>query len=208
MKILLINNFFSKVGGAENSTNRTGKILRDKGHEVYFFSTDKKPYFEENYEYAKYFPKYIDFSDLPKSNFLRFIFNPSYFYNFEAEYKLNHYLNDVKPDVVHCNCITYYLSPSVIRACHKNNIPIVMTLRDAFMSCPDVGLIYKSENYCKDTHCATGNPLPCILNKCNDKSLLKSCVSATEFALRKIHRLFDKVSMFICPSNALLELAV
>ncbi|OGI26519.1 MAG: hypothetical protein A2287_08885 [Candidatus Melainabacteria bacterium RIFOXYA12_FULL_32_12] len=208
MKIMLVNNFFSKVGGAENSTNRTGQILAQKGHKVFFFATDKKPYFEENYKYAEYFPEYIDFSSLSKSQYPGYIFNPTYFYNFEAENKLNLYLKKVKPDIVHCNCINYYLSPSILRACYKNNIPIVMTLRDAFLSCPDVGLLYKSETYCQKVLCASGNPVQCIYNKCNDKSLIKSLISATEFALRKIHRLYDKVSVFICPSKALLELAV
>lgn len=202
MKVLLINNFFCHHGGAENSTYMTGTTLREHGHEVYFFATDRQPYIEQNYEYSKYFPRFIDFSSISKTELFKHILNPFYFYNFEAEKNLDAYLKEIKPDIVHCNNITYFLSPSILKACKKNNVPIVLTVRDAFLSCPDVGLVLGSKTCCKDTLCISKNPLQCIYNRCNDGSLLKSTVCTAEFLLRRVHKLYDNVSIFICTSKA------
>lgn len=208
MKVLLVNNFFGPLGGSENSTKKTGQVLADNGHEVFFFATDRKPYFDEDYKYQKFFPSYIKFSDLKWRDLPKFLLNPSYFYNFEAERKLDLYLKEIKPDIVHLNCITYYLSPSVIASCQKNNIPVVLTIRDPFLFCPNVGLMINSETFCEQELCVSGNPIHCVLNRCNDKSIFKSVVSSIEFSLRKIHGLYNKIPVFICTSEAILNLAL
>ncbi|OGI26518.1 MAG: hypothetical protein A2287_08880 [Candidatus Melainabacteria bacterium RIFOXYA12_FULL_32_12] len=205
MRILMINNYFSNTGGADVYTYAVGKLLRENGHEVFFFATDEKPYFEENYEYSNYFPRNINYKSLSKLELIKHNFRP--FYNFEAESKLNNYLKLIKPDIVHCNCIFFNLSPSVLNACYKNNIPVVMTLHGPQLMCPSVKMMYKSEAYCSDKLCISGNPIHCIANRCLDNSLIKSIGITSEFVFRKIHGLYNRISGFICPSNAILELA-
>lgn len=205
MKVLLINNYFSNTGGADVYTYAVGKLLREYGHEVFFFATNKQPFFEENYEHAKYFPESVDYKLLSKFELIKQNLKP--FYNFDAAKKLDLYLKLIKPDIVHCNCIFFTLSPSILNACYKNNIPVVMTLHGPQLMCPSVKMMYKTEAFCKDELCISGNPIHCIINKCVDKSLIKSIGISAEFLFRKIHRLYDRVSAFICPSNAISELA-
>ncbi|OGI21872.1 MAG: hypothetical protein A2255_11115 [Candidatus Melainabacteria bacterium RIFOXYA2_FULL_32_9] len=205
MKILLANNHFSNNGGADAYTYNTGNVLRENGHQVFFFASDRGNFFEENYEYSRYFPQYITYRSLAKPDLLKNIFRP--LYNFEAKEKLNLYLKEIKPDIVHCNSISYHLTPSILDSCYKNNIPVVMTLHDTRFLCPAGTMLLSTENYCQNELCITGNPIHCLANRCKYKSLPASTLATFEYFFNKYLRLFDKVSVFICPSKALLELA-
>jgi hypothetical protein len=101
MKILMINSFFGHSGGAENAVYATANVLKKNDHKVCFFATDKRPFFEEEYELANYFPKYIKYSSLNKFDLVKNI--PRIFYNFEAEHKLDILIKRIKPDVAHVN---------------------------------------------------------------------------------------------------------
>lgn len=208
MNIIIANNFYCNDGGVETYISSLGNLLKKFGHNVHFFVTDKTPYIDEKVKNSEFFPKYKDISSLSLKDIPSFLLNPYYFYNKEAEKKMINYIKKIKPDIIHLNSISRYLSPSIINACKLNNIPTVMTIHDGFLACPDVALLMKSEFYCKKAPCKNGNILHCIKNKCNDKNLFKSCVSASEFLFRKIHKLYDKIDIFICPSQAIFDLAL
>ena len=57
MKILYINRFFCEFSAGESLTYKTYQYMQSLGHDVYFFSTNKKPYFVGNYEYEQFMPK-------------------------------------------------------------------------------------------------------------------------------------------------------
>lgn len=206
MRILLVNNHFSNSGGAELYTYNLGNLLKSKGHEVFYFATARKPYYEENYEYAKYFPEYIEYLELSKLQLIKKGFTP--FYNFEAKKKMELILDEVKPDIVHINCIFFKLTPSILKPCYKRNIPVIITTHGPQLLCPSVKMMYKSKNFCKDKLCIKGSPLNCITNKCCDGSLLKSAGLTAEFIFRKIHGLYKGLSHYISPSQALADLTV
>ena len=201
MKVMLINNTFGDFGGGDGKiTYDTGKLLREKGFEVFFFSSTKKPYYEENYEYSPFFPK----------EFKKFqIINPiRIFYNFEAEKKLSRLIQIIKPDIVHINNIQYNLTPSVLVSCKKNKIPVVMTFHDSHCVCPTATLIKGKSGYCKNRDCRSGNILSCIINKCFSSSFLKSCIAGFEFLFRKKMNFYDIPDAFICPSNYVYDIAL
>lgn len=59
-----------------------------------------------------------------------------YFYNTEAEKKLEQLLLEEHPDIAHIHLFWGGLSVSILRALHKYNIPIVHTAHDYRMVCP------------------------------------------------------------------------
>lgn len=205
MKVLLVNNHFSNTGGADVYTYRLGKLLLDKGHQVFYFATDKKPYFEEDYPYAKFFPKYTDLFSMPKNQLLKYGFKS--FYSFEAGEKISMLLEEIRPDIVHINCIFYKLTPSVLIPCYKRNIPVVMTLHGPQMMCPSIKMMKESKYYCNEGHCIGGNPWGCIKYKCADNSLIKSIGMVGEYLFRNTLGFYNNIAYFICPSNAVAELA-
>jgi len=201
MKVLLINKTFGNFGGGcEKASYETGKILKEKGFEVFFFSSDKKPYYEENYKYSNFFPK-----DFMENRF----YNPiKIFYNLEAEKKLTELIKIIKPDIVHVNGFHHHLTSSIFIACKKNKIPTVVTFHDSHFVCPTATLIKGKNDYCKNMDCMNGNIIPCIKNKCFNNSLLKSSIVGLEYLFRKKLNFSDIPDAFICPSNYLFNIAV
>ena len=96
MKILFINNFFSNYGGAEKSIYTIGTLFRQHGHHIYYFSTDKGQYLENDYKYACYFPKYFNKKEFSAYNVIKIL---KTFYNFEAKKNLKKFLDEIKPDI-------------------------------------------------------------------------------------------------------------
>ncbi len=205
MKILFINNFFAAYGGAEKLMLNQACLLSEKGHQVVFFATDKQPFAREDYEYAEFFPKFTDYKALTGVEAIKNL--PGSFYNSESEAKLLRLLNLVEPDIVHCHNICYHLTPSVLSACRKFNVPVVMTLHDPRLVCPGGTMMYKSRSYCSKEHCVRGNPFYGLICKCRNSSLKQSLVSTFEYLFSRANGFYDYVSLFICPSRAVYNLA-
>ncbi len=207
MKILLVNNFFGPEGGAELSSFLTYQLLRQEGHEVDFFATDKQPYFIPDYEYASYFPDYTDFDALTNP-VAKLKALPHFFYNLDAAEKFEAFLLAHRPDVVHCNNLHYHLSPAILKACKKLNIPTVMTMRDVRLMCPAGTLMRGNTTYCKEELCVTGSATNCVTHKCYGGSLVTSVLVTAEFYARRVHKLYDSITTFLAPSQAIADLAV
>lgn len=207
MRILFVNNFFGPFGGAELSTYLTYEELRKDGHDVFFFATDRKPFFEENYKSSEFFPKHTDYDDpLPLAE--KILNLPKIFYNIDVQQKFEIVLKRTKPDIVHCGNIHYHLTPSILDSCRKHNIPVVLTIRDVRLMCPAGTLMLRGDKYCEQELCIKDSPLHCIKHRCYEKSMIKSFLVTAEFYFRKLHKLYDSVDTFIAPSQAMFELAI
>ncbi|MEW5822010.1 MAG: glycosyltransferase family 4 protein [Cyanobacteriota bacterium] len=206
MKILFINNYFNNEGGAESLVNRTGQLLEQYGHEVYYFATNKLPYYIDNYQYSTFFPEYTNYKDLSK--FKKAFYSLRSIYNIESKNKLIDFIKEINPDIAHVSSVSYFLTPSVINALYLMRIPTVMTLHNPYLVCPSVRLMFKNERYCTEKLCVSGNPLNCLRYNCFENNIAKSCISTLEFLFRKTFKLLDHISYFICPSNALADLLI
>ncbi len=206
LKVLLIHSFFSPVGGAEFIVCNTFKLLKEKGEEVSLFSSDKKPYFEDDYEYQKYFAKYINPFELKISvlnvfKILKLYF--SYYWNFQAQKNISKLLDEIKPDIVHFN-ILGVLSYSVLKPCIDRNIPIIKTCHTTEIICPTEHL-HTGKKYCQKICCRKFNTLPCIINNCYDNIFLSFGFALKNF-LEKLSGYNKKIVKYITPSNALKEI--
>jgi len=202
MKILQINKFFYLKGGSETHMFELSDALKKRGHEVAFFSmTDKR---NVHGEWNKYF---IDNVDYKKFNFLKsFKVAFDFLYNFSAKKKLQKLINDFKPDIAHLHNIYHQLSPSIVDVLRKNNIPILMTLHDYKIICPNYQLFSKNK-VC--TKCRGGKFFYCALNCCVKNSFSKSFLAMLEAYLHnRILKTYDKVDLFIAPSEFIKDVFV
>ncbi|HEY9744731.1 MAG TPA: glycosyltransferase family 4 protein [Oculatellaceae cyanobacterium] len=206
MKILLVNNLFSRTNGADVMTYHLYRMLNEHGHTAFVFAGDRKPYFEPDYPYQHFFPEAKELSELSGLDYLRHFFKP--LYNHEAYRKLKAYLQDIRPDLVHLQGIQRYLSPSVIQACKEASLPVVMTVHDPFYVCPASTLMRAETTYCDELLCITQDPSQCIQHRCMRGSLTKSIYNALEFKLRQWHKLYDQVDHFLTPSRAFRDLLI
>lgn len=123
MKILLINDYREKVGGAETFVYNLKSILEKKGHKTKILG-----------------------SELKKENFASLF---SRWYSKRWYRETINTINQFKPDIVHVNNFERIISPSPIVAALDKNIPIVLTLHDYQYFCPKSWAIYKDGKPCK-----------------------------------------------------------
>jgi len=202
MKILLINNFFYLQGGVERNLFNSAKILQQHGHEILFFSTQHP----DNYasDFSDYFVPYAH--NLRKWNFISRGYNVlNSIYSIKSRKCIRELLKRYKPDIAHIHDVQFNISPSVIDEIDSFGIPIVMTLHSPKMVC--------SSNVLFDLHkreicekCKGGRYYNSIFTRCFDGSFIKGTVGALEmFIHHRMLNIFDKVKLFICPSEFLIS---
>src|SRR5262249_15741362 len=130
--------------------------------------------------YSEFFIKNINYRELNKNKTLfsglKAVKNS--IYSTEAKSKLRLLLEKKHIDIVHLNNIHHYLTPaSIIPEIKKKKIPIIWTLHDYVILCPNTTFI-SQEKVCEK--CKGGKYYQCIINKCKKQSLSASFVAALE----------------------------
>ena len=192
MKILLVNKFHYLKGGSEKYYFELGKLLKEHGHEVAYFSMeDPKNISTGDKEY------FVEPVDLNKGSKLKAL---DIIYSKENKKKMEETLEDFKPDVVHLNNFQRQLSASIIEPIKKKNIPIVFTAHDVQAVCPAILMLDNKKNVCEK--CLKGKYINCIKNKCNKGSTLKSIIGAIEGDYYRKNKIYTKkIDYIITPSE-------
>ena len=192
MKILLVNKFHWLKGGSETYYFGLGKILKEHGHEVAYFSMDNDKNIETGDK--EYF---VEASDMNSKNVTKAL---SVIYNKKNKKKMEEALDDFKPDIVHLNNFQRQLSASIIDPCVKRNIPIVFTAHDVQAICPAILMLDSNGNICED--CMHHKYNNCIKKKCIKNSKLKSILGAYENRYYYKNNIYtNKIDYIITPSN-------
>ncbi len=200
MKILLVNKFFYRKGGAEISFFDTANLLQKKRHKVKFFAMKHPDNLSSAYE--KYFVSEVDY-EAERSLFDKIKAGGRLLYSFEAKKKINELINNERPDIAHLNNIHHQISPSILHTLRDWNLPVVMSLRDYKLVCPAYTMLAKGKPCEK---CKSGKYYWCLINRCSKNSYLKSLLNAMEMYLHhKILHIYDLVDVFISPSKFLKE---
>ena len=198
MHVLLINKFLFPKGGGDISTIETGKLLKEKGHTVYYWGMKHKS--NPEYIHRDTFVSSVDYNNL--HNLPKLIKSSvNILYSFEAKAKLEKLLKRINPDIIHLNSIAHQISPSILDTIHKMNIPVIMTMRDHKLVCACY-LMRSGGKACEK--CKSGRYYHCFLRKCTKDSYLKSLLNTIEMYLHhKILRIYNKIDLFISPSEFL-----
>ena len=75
--------------------------------------------------------------DFHTSKLKRMIYPFRIIYSFEAKRKIKKVIRHFKPDIIHLNNINFQLTPSIIDAAYKLKVPVVQTVHDFQMICPN-----------------------------------------------------------------------
>lgn len=199
MKILMVNKFLYSRGGCENYMLFLAEHLKKLGHEVEFFGM-----YDEKNTVGNSLGITTTNMDFHSTGLSRFLYPFKIIYSFEAKKKIGKVLDDFKPDIVHMNNINFQLTPSVIYGAKKRNIPVVQTVHDYQMICPNHLLYNFSENVICEK-CVKGSYVNCIRNNCIHGSKVKSIIGAAEAKLYSVLKTYKKVDLFITPSYFLEE---
>ena len=200
MKILLINNFYYNRGGDCTYLFSLKKLLEEKGHKVIVFSMRHPRNFES--EYSKYFVNYINYAEEVKNQSLSSGFNVLYrtIYSLEAKRNMERLIEQEKPDIAHLQNIHHHITPSILYPLKKHNIPVVWTLHDYTIICPNT-LFLSQDRICERCK-KTKYFWPSVI-RCKKNSFLASTMAAIENTVHRIMKVYDLVDVFIAPSEFL-----
>lgn len=191
MKILQINKFYYLKGGSERYLFDLTKLLKRKGHRVIPFSMKDERNLPS--KYSDYFIENINLHKFSLVNIFKF------FYNYEAVKKLKKLIENEKPDIAHLHNIAHQLTPAIIKVLKENNIPIVQTLHDYKLICPNAKLFTKGK-YCEA--CINGKYYYCFIKNCIHKSYFKSFLGMLEaYFNNRIKKSYQNIDLFIAPSE-------
>lgn len=199
MKILEVNKFFYPRRGAERHFLDLVRLLESHGHSVAIFSMEHP----ENLfsPYSGFFPSYVGFN-ADDSTMLQRIKGILRLWSFESYRKMERLLKEFHPDIVHVHNIYHQLSPSILLAAKRRNIPIVMTVHDYNIVSPDKD---RSLRYFRGK----------LSNFLFDRRylFLKRMALFVKFFIEREFRLYDRfVSIYIAPSkyvmNALVDFGI
>jgi glycosyltransferase involved in cell wall biosynthesis len=202
LRILLINNFHYIRGGDCRYTFDLAHLLREHGHKVVHFSMHHPQ--NDPYEYDRYFVSFIDYDAIKSSkhpqDMARVVARS--FWSREAQEKLEALLRVFRPDVAHCQNILHHLTPSVIATLRKHAIPVVHTLHDYNLICPDIYCLQHGK-ICEE--CFGGRYWRCVLHRCKKGSLGASILAVAQRYVHDAIGAFEGLDRFIAPSMFLMR---
>ena len=194
MKILMVNKFLYPRGGCETYMLYLGECLKKMGHEIQYFGM-----YDDQNTVGNAAGMYTQNMDFHSTGLSRFLYPFKILYSLEAKRKIQKVIDDFKPDIVHMNNINFQLTPSVIDGIKEKGIPLVQTVHDYQMICPN-HLLYDFQHNAACEKCVKSPSLHCIKNKCIHGSRVKSILGVFEAALYKWRKTYNKVDLYICPS--------
>lgn len=174
-----------------------GELLREAGHEVYFYAMS----YPKNItcEEERYFAEETSFSAASLSGKGKAV--GRILWGMGVKQGFERLLNDFRPDVVHLNNVHSYLSPLVAKLAHKRGIKVVWTLHDYKLICPS----YNCQHRGKVCEACFTDPKQVVLRKCMKNSLLASLLAWGEILNWNRNKLSAWTDAFICPSRFLAE---
>jgi glycosyltransferase involved in cell wall biosynthesis len=175
MRICLVHNDYGKPSGEEMIMENQARLLKTKGHEVIHFRRSSSEIFQ-----------------MPLGKIRAFF---SGIYSFSSKGAMLRLLVKYKMDIVHVHNVFPLISPSILGACRKAGVPIVMTVHNYRLVCPN-GLHTVDGQICE--RCRGGKEYWCVFRNCED-SLFKSFGYALRnFVARKRRMFLDNVTVYAC----------
>jgi len=196
MKILQVNKFNYRRGGAEKYFLDILAALEKAGHEVAVFSMHHPNNRPSPWE--KYFVSNLDFR---KNNFFDLLRTPGrIIYSWSARRKFARLLDDFQPDIIHLHNIYHQISPSILAPAKKRGIKIIMHLHDYKLFCPNYKL-YTQNSFCE--RCRDGNYRHCLEYRCLDNSYSRSLIAYIEMWFHhRVKKYYENgIDRFISPSE-------
>jgi len=200
MRILMVQTFYYYRGGDSTYMLGLTKLLEEKGHEVVPFSMQHPLNLPT--PYADYFVSEIDFPVMMKEFSLRAawtVLSRSIFSR-EARDKIERLVDDVKPDIAHFHNISAHLTTSIIAPLRERDIPIVWTLHDYRLVCPNTTFLSGNE-ICE--RCLPNRFYEVVLHRCKKGSLAASLVAMLSIYYERLIRVPSRIDRFITPSEFL-----
>lgn len=193
MKILYINKFFYRKGGAETVLFQEREGMLARGHAVMDFAMACGR--NAPSAHAAHFVRERDFN--ARAPLGRTILHGlSFIHNPEAVRKLGALVDGERPDLAHMHNIYHQLTPSIIHALHARAIPTLLTLHDAKLACPSYTMLDRGR-VC--TACSGNRPWRMLTRACQRPG--RRLLLLAEALFHAARGSYAKVDRFVSPSR-------
>jgi len=183
MKILLIHNQYQIRGGEEHNVKQIKELLEEKGHSVILYMLDNLGINSFSLWQRLFLPLQILFS-------------------FKSYREVINLIKNRAPDIAHIHNIFPLISPSIYYALKRMNVPVVQTVHNYRLLCPN-GLFLNNEGKICEK-CKRGNFFNAVIGKCYRNSYIQTFgMALTLYLHRKLKTFTNKIDIFISPSNFL-----
>lgn len=115
-------------------------------------------------------------------------------YNVRAYYEMRRLLEQERPALVHVHNVYPMFSPSVLVACRRAGVPVVMTVHDHKLTCPTAFHLYRGRP-CEA--CVGGHEYRCVLKNCRNNKLESIAYALRGTVARRFRLFHDNVSLLI-----------
>ena len=174
MKICIVHNEYRHLGGEDLVVRATVDLLRRNGQQVRCFTGNS--------------------SDIESRRFGKFKAFFSGIYSSSSRKRWKRFLSEERPDIVHVHNLYPLISPSILCECGESRIPVVMTVHNFRLICPN-GLLFSNGKPCDK--CLGGREYWCVLKNC-EKDIFKSTGYALRnYVARKKRWFIDNVTRFV-----------
>ncbi len=201
MRVLHVNKFLYRRGGAEGYLLDLADLQRAAGDEVAYFGMHH-PENESSLPYAAHFPAYLELEPAPRGLRPRIAAAGRMLWSPASRQGLARVIDEFRPDIVHLHNIYHQLSPSVLAAARSAGVPCLLTLHDYKLACPSYQLL---DAGARCDACVSGGPLQAARRRCKGGSLAASTLLAVESWLHRELRAYDPVQVFVSPSRFLAD---
>jgi glycosyltransferase involved in cell wall biosynthesis len=207
LKILLANYRYFISGGPERYMFNVKDMLTSHGHEVVPFSVRYSR--NQPSPYSRYFVDPLagedqvlfreqDWSLRTVSKTLSRLF-----YAQDVERAGLRLINDTRPDIAYVLHYLRKLSPSLLVALKKSDLPIVVRLSDYAMLCPGAHCL-RNESACEQ--CIGGSLLPSIRYGCIQHSRVASLLNALATWYHRFRHYFDLIDAFVTTNSFMYQM--
>ncbi len=200
MRILHVNKFLYRRGGAESYMLDVARLQAEAGHDVEFFSMDHPE--NDASPLSDLFPTRMELDPPPSDVMGRIRTSAGFVWRTSAARGMEEAIERFRPDVAHLHNIYHQLSPSVLRPLRAARIPAVMTLHDYKLACPTYRFLANGQ-LCEA--CIDGSFVNAVQRRCNNGSLTGSLLTAVESSIHRSTKAYDPIGAFICPSMFMLN---
>lgn len=192
MKILMAHKFFYYGAGADKYFLDLAKLMESHGHQVIPFAM-KHPRNLES-AYSDYFVSQWDYDATGLTTRMRNAFR--LVHSFEAANAIEKLIADTRPEVAHLHHIYHQLSSSVIHPLARAGIPIVQTVHDYRLVCPNYKLFNpRTGQAC--SKCLGHKYYHAIFERCHKDSMLAGLVGCAESYWTYLTQVYSrKISRF------------
>lgn len=176
--ILVAHNFYQQPGGEDSVFAAETALLRARGHQVI-------EYTEDNQKIDGLNPLALGLNTVWSRRSRRTM----------AALLAHH-----RPDVLHLHNTFPLMSPVVYYAAHEAGVPVVQTLHNYRLVCPNA-LLFRDGRICEEC-LGKAAPWPCVVHRCYRRSLAASGATAAMLSVHRVlHTWTRMVDVYVVPTE-------